>query len=89
MGIGLISVTKNRTTLTYIEQLQEAIANINSLTMKLAPLAVFCIAQRALSTLDTDQVDGLFVYITTAATVVFLLAFIRTTTFFPLTLSVW
>ena len=76
MGVGLMGVTKNKATLTYIEQLQEAIANINSLTMKLAPLAVFCIAQKALSTLQAQQVDGLFVYITTAATIMFLLSFV-------------
>ncbi|WP_157117829.1 cation:dicarboxylate symporter family transporter [Oceanicoccus sagamiensis] len=76
MGVGLIGVKDNKATLHYLGQLQSAIANINSLTMKLAPLAVFCIAQSALATLQTQQIDGLFVYITTAAAIMFLLSFI-------------
>lgn len=76
VGVGLISVKNNQSTLTFLAHMQEAIANINTLTMKMAPLAVFCIAQSALATIQTDQIAGLFVYITTAATITLLLAFI-------------
>lgn len=76
VGVGLIGVKNNQSTLTFLTQMQESIANINTLTMKMAPLAIFCIAQSALATIQTEQIAGLLVYITTAATITLLLAFI-------------
>ena len=76
VGIGLIPLKNKKPTLMVLSNFVAAITNINSLVMKFAPLGVFCIGLRAAATIDPSQIDGLLVYIVTAAVLVALLAFI-------------
>ncbi len=76
LGVGLMQVKAKKQTLLALIGLNNAIINVSSMVMKLAPLAIFCIALRAAATIDTSQLDGLLVYIVTAAVLVFLLAFL-------------
>lgn len=52
LGIGLITARQKRRTLVILDSLQQAVANVNTLVMKFAPLGVFCIALRAVNTLN-------------------------------------
>ncbi len=74
-GIGLLHVKNKKNTLLTLTGLNNAIINVNSMVMKFAPLGIFCIALRAAVTIDSSQIDGLLVYITTASTLVLLLGF--------------
>ncbi|MCJ8319872.1 MAG: cation:dicarboxylase symporter family transporter [Colwellia sp.] len=76
VGIGLMTVKNKKHTLLVLSNLQKAIANVSALVMSFAPLGVFCIALRAAATIDSSQIDGLLVYIVTAAVLVILLSFI-------------
>lgn len=76
VGIGLMTVKNKKQTLLVLTNLQKSIANVSSLVMSFAPLGVFCIALRAAATIDSSQIDGLLVYIVTAAVLVILLSFI-------------
>jgi len=76
VGIGLMHVKAKKQTLLSLIGLKNAIINVNSMVMKLAPLAIFCIALRAAATIDSSQIDGLLVYIVTVTVLVLLLTFI-------------
>jgi len=76
LGVGLMQVKTKKQTLLALIGLNNAIINVSAMVMKLAPLAIFCIALRAAATIDASQLDGLLVYIVTAAVLVFLLAFL-------------
>ena len=76
VGIGLMQVKAKKQTLLALIGLNNAIINVSSMVMKLAPLAIFCIALRAAATIDASQIDGLLVYIVTASVLVFLLTFL-------------
>jgi len=76
VGIGLMTVKNKKQTILVLSNLQKAIANVSALVMSFAPLGVFCIALKAAATIDSSQVDGLVVYIVTAAVLVILLSFI-------------
>ncbi|MBL4898924.1 MAG: cation:dicarboxylase symporter family transporter [Colwellia sp.] len=76
LGVGLMQVKAKKQTLLALIGLNNAIINVSAMVMKLAPLAIFCIALRAAATIDASQLDGLLVYIVTAAVLVFLLAFL-------------
>ena len=69
-------VKGKRTTLLALKGLNEAIINVSSMVIKLAPLAIFCIGYRAAATIDSSQIDGLLVYIVSASALVILLAFL-------------
>lgn len=76
VGVGLMQVKAKKQTLLALIGLNNAIINVSSMVMKLAPLAIFCIALRAAATIDASQIDGLLVYIVTAGVLVFLLTFL-------------
>lgn len=76
VGIGLMQVKAKKQTLLALVGLKQAIINVSSMVMKLAPLAIFCIAWRAAATIDASQIDGLLVYIVTAGVLVLLLTFL-------------
>lgn len=76
VGVGLMQAKAKKHTLMALIGLNNAIINVSSMVMKLAPLAIFCIALRAAATIDSSQLDGLLVYIVTAAVLVLLLAFL-------------
>jgi len=76
VGVGLMQVRAKRQTLMALTGLNNAIINVSTMVMKLAPLAIFCIALRAAATIDSSQIDGLLVYIVSASVLVLLLAFI-------------
>ncbi|MBE0366160.1 hypothetical protein PULV_b0908 [Pseudoalteromonas ulvae UL12] len=76
MGIGLINLPNKTRTIEVLNDLQSAVGNISSLVMKTAPLGVFCIAQKAASTLEAEVVSGLVVYISVVCVVVFITTFI-------------
>lgn len=76
VGIGLMKVKAKKQTLLTLIGLNQAIINVSSMVMKLAPLAIFCIALRAAATIDSSQIEGLMVYIVTAGVLVFLLTFL-------------
>ncbi len=76
VGIGLMNVKAKKQTLLTLLGLNNAIINVSSMVMKLAPLAIFCIALRAAATIDSSQIDALLVYIVTACVLVFLLTFL-------------
>lgn len=76
MGVGLMSVHRKKHSLLLLGNLQAAVANVNNLVMRFAPLGIFCIGLRAAATVDPSDVDGLLVYIVTSAVLVFLLTFV-------------
>ena len=76
IGIGLIKVKEKKRTLAVLTGLNSAVVNVSNMVMRFAPIGIFCIAQRAAATVDSAQLDGLQVYIVTAAVLVFLLSFI-------------
>jgi len=76
IGIGLMQVKAKKQTLMTLTGINNAIINVSNMVMKLAPLAVFCIAWRAAATIDSSQLDGLLVYIVTAFVLVSLLTFL-------------
>lgn len=76
VGIGLMKVKAKKQTLLALIGLNKAIINVSSMVIKLAPLAIFCIALRAAATIDSSQIDGLLVYIVSASALVLLLAFL-------------
>ena len=76
VGVGLMQVKAKKQTLLALTGLNYAIINVSSMVMKLAPIAIFCIALRAAATIDSSQMDGLLVYVVTAAVLVLLLAFL-------------
>ncbi len=76
IGIGLMQVKAKKQTLMALTGLNNAIINVSTMVMKLAPLAIFCIALRAAATIDSSQIDGLLVYIVSASVLVLLLAFL-------------
>lgn len=75
IGIGLMSVSAKRQTLTTLGALQKATVNVSNLVMRFAPLGVFCIGVRAAATINPDQTDGLLVYLVTTICVVSLISF--------------
>ena len=76
IGIGLMQVKNKKTTLSVLNGLNNAVVNVSNMVMRFAPVGIFCIALRAAATVDSAQLDGLQVYIVTAAVLVFLLTFI-------------
>jgi len=76
VGVGLMQVKAKRQTLMALNGLNNAIINVSTMVMKLAPIAIFCIALRAAATIDSSQIDGLLVYIVSASVLVILLAFL-------------
>ncbi len=76
VGVGLMQVKAKKQTLLALIGLNNAIINVSSMVMKLAPFAIFCIALRAAATIDASQIDGLLVYIVTTGVLVFLLTFL-------------
>jgi len=76
VGIGLMQVKAKKHTLLALTGLNNAIVNVSNMVMKLAPLAIFCIALRAAATIDASQIDGLLVYVVTAIVLVLLLTFL-------------
>ena len=76
VGVGLMSVKRKKHTILLLDNLKTAVANVNNIVMRFAPVGVFCIALRAAATVDSSDIDGLMVYIVTAATLVLLLSFI-------------
>ncbi|KGJ92869.1 cation:dicarboxylate symporter family transporter [Colwellia psychrerythraea] len=76
IGIGLMKVKAKKTTLSVLNGLNNAVVNVSNMVMRFAPIGIFCIALRAAATVDSSQLDGLQVYIVTAAVLVFLLSFI-------------
>jgi len=76
VGIGLMKVKAKKQTLMALIGLNKAIINVSSMVIKLAPIAIFCIALRAAATIDSSQIDGLLVYIVSASVLVLLLAFL-------------
>jgi len=76
VGVGLMGVKRKNQTLLLLDNLKTAIANVSNTVMRFAPVGVFCIALRAAATVDSSDIDGLVVYIVTAAVLVFLLSFV-------------
>jgi len=76
IGIGLMQVKTKKSTLSVLNGLNNAVVNVSNMVMKFAPIGIFCIAQRAAVTVDSEQLDGLQVYIVTSAVLVFLLTFV-------------
>jgi Na+/H+-dicarboxylate symporter/ABC-type amino acid transport substrate-binding protein len=76
VGIGLMKVKTKKSTLVALIGLNNAIINVSSMVMKLAPIAIFCIALRAAATIDSSQMDGLLVYIVSSSVLVLLLSFL-------------
>jgi Na+/H+-dicarboxylate symporter/ABC-type amino acid transport substrate-binding protein len=76
IGLGLMRVKSKKVLLSSLSSFQQAVANINNVVMNFAPIGVFCIGWRAAVSIDASQLEGLFVYIVTAMTLVGLLCFI-------------
>ncbi|UZE96507.1 cation:dicarboxylate symporter family transporter [Alkalimarinus alittae] len=75
LGVGLMGVAYKARTLLLLDNFKSAVANVNNIVMRFAPLGVFCIALRAAATIESSQVDGLVVYVVTVAVLVLLLSF--------------
>ena len=76
LGIGLMQAKGKKHALMALTGLNNAVIAVTSMVMKFAPIGIFCIAQRAVATLDSDQIDGLVVYITTAVSLIVILSFV-------------
>ncbi|OUS31178.1 hypothetical protein A9Q98_03435 [Thalassotalea sp. 42_200_T64] len=76
VGLGFIGLEQKRRSLYVFRDIREALTIVTNLVMKLAPIGVFAIALNASATIDNNQLDGLMVYIITAASIVVLLTFI-------------
>ncbi len=76
IGAGLMQVKEKKRTLAVLNGLNNAVVNVSNMVMRFAPVGIFCIALRAAATIDSEQLDGLQVYIVTSAVLVFLLTFI-------------
>lgn len=76
IGVGLMQTKAKKHALLALTGLNNAVINVTSMVMRVAPIGIFCIAQRAAATIDSSQIDGLVVYIGTAASLVALLSFV-------------
>ncbi len=76
VGVGLRKVKNKAATISVLEHLLAAIANVNSLITKWSPLGIFCLVYRAIFSFDSAQADGLLIYLVTAASLVILLSFV-------------
>ena len=76
VGIGLMQVKTKKQTLMALIGLNKAIINVSSMVIKLAPIAIFCIALRAAATIESSQIEGLVVYFFSVIALVSLLTFI-------------
>lgn len=76
LGIGLMGVAYKARTLLLLDNLMSAVANVNNIVMRFAPVGVFCIALRAAATIEPSQIDGLMVYVVTVAVLMLLLSFL-------------
>ena len=76
LGVGFIGVENKRRSLYVFKDLRHALSLVTNSVMKLGPLGIFAIAMHASATLNPDELDGLIVYITTVASIVFLLTFV-------------
>jgi Na+/H+-dicarboxylate symporter len=76
LGVGLMGVHRKKHALLLLGNLQTAVANVSVIIMRFAPIGIFCIGLRAAATVDPSDLDGLLVYIVTAAVLASLLAFI-------------
>ncbi|MCY4044733.1 MAG: cation:dicarboxylase symporter family transporter [Cellvibrionales bacterium] len=76
LGVGFMSVEYRNQTLLFFKDIQQALVNVNSLVLKLAPVGVFCISQHASASLSKEEIDGLVVYITSVTLITFVLTFI-------------
>lgn len=76
VGIGLMQVKAKKSTLSVLNGLNNAVVNVSNMVMRFAPIGIFCIAERAAATVNSEQLDGLQVYIVTAVVLVILLTFI-------------
>ncbi|WNC67877.1 cation:dicarboxylase symporter family transporter [Thalassotalea nanhaiensis] len=76
VGLGFIGIESKRRTLYIFKDLREALTLVTNFVMKFAPIGVFAIALHASATIKPDELDGLMVYIATAACVVLLLSFV-------------
>ena len=76
VGLGFIGIENKRRTLYVFKDLREALTLVTNFVMKFAPIGVFAIALHASATIKPDELDGLMVYIATAACVVLLLSFV-------------
>ena len=75
IGIGLMSVKGKRQTLLVLTSFKDAVANVSNIVMKFAPIGILCIAWRSSATINVEEINGLFVYIATAFSLVILLSF--------------
>lgn len=76
LGAGLIRIKSKRSTIQVLNNLLTSVANMNSMVMKLAPIGVFCIAYKAAATIESGQIDGLMVYVTSTFFVVCIVSFL-------------
>lgn len=76
LGIGIINVKGKDKTLKVLSDLLASIYNVNTLVMKVAPIGVFCIAFRAMVTLQPTDFDGLIVFLLSSVVTVFFIGFL-------------
>jgi len=76
LGVGLMQSPSKRVALTVLASFQSSIAKVSHLVMRFSPVGVFCIAYRAAFTIDSNDIDGLRVYISTAVVLVVFLSFV-------------
>ncbi|WOH39348.1 cation:dicarboxylase symporter family transporter [Thalassotalea fonticola] len=76
IGLGFIGLENKRRTLYIFKDLRESLTLVTNFVMKFAPIGVFAIALHSSATIKPDELDGLMVYIATAACVVLLLSFL-------------
>lgn len=76
VGFGFIGVENKRRTLYIFKDLRHALSLVTNAVMKVAPVGVFAIALNASAIITEDDLNGLTIYIATAASLVILLCFI-------------
>jgi Na+/H+-dicarboxylate symporter len=76
LGVGVMAVRHRRLSLHVLRHIQQALAHANGYVMKLAPVGVFAVAQKAAGTLDPEELDGLLVYIVSAGVVTMVVAMV-------------
>ena len=76
LGVGLISVPNKVSLMTNLAQIQASIAYINKLVMTWSPVGIFCIAIRAVISIEASTIDGLIVYLLTSVLLVIILSWV-------------
>jgi proton glutamate symport protein len=74
-GYALMEVNNKQKFLDMLEVVQGTIGNVALLVLKLAPYGIFAISANAAATIDVEELQGVYVFVTTVAAAALFLCF--------------